>query len=186
MIPIDGPVREGIGLLGSPSFEIPRSVQRDAAFDELKTAEELATRLPAKNRHNGLTLAMFLMLQWAYAFIALWIGSITLTWFEQVRRTGCRGRLDAHRHAHGGHRHRRRTHLPARATSWCPASAPSTTTHFWYHERFWKFAAGGYLGAFNGTPFKPFIWRFLGVRVGKRLFDDGCANPGKDTGQPRR
>ena len=27
---------------------------------------------------------MFLLLQWGYAFIALWIGSITLTWFEQV------------------------------------------------------------------------------------------------------
>ena len=29
MVPIDGPVRENVGLLGSPSFEIPRSVQRD-------------------------------------------------------------------------------------------------------------------------------------------------------------
>ena len=62
MVPIDGPIREGVGLLGSPPFEIPRSVQRDSAFDEMKTAEELKTRLPAKNRHNGLTLAMFLLL----------------------------------------------------------------------------------------------------------------------------
>ena len=29
MIPIGGPVRENVGLLGSPCFEIPRSVQRD-------------------------------------------------------------------------------------------------------------------------------------------------------------
>ncbi len=30
MVPIDGPLREGVGLLGSPSFEIPRSVDRDS------------------------------------------------------------------------------------------------------------------------------------------------------------
>ncbi len=29
MIPIDGPVRENVGLLGSPCFEIPRAVERD-------------------------------------------------------------------------------------------------------------------------------------------------------------
>ena len=29
MIPIDGPVRENVGLLGSPAFEIPRMVDRD-------------------------------------------------------------------------------------------------------------------------------------------------------------
>ena len=27
---------------------------------------------------------------------------------------------------------------------------------------------------FNGTPFKGPIWRLLGVRVGRRVFDDGC------------
>jgi non-ribosomal peptide synthetase-like protein len=36
---------------------------------------------------------------------------------------------------------------------------------------------GYLLRAFDGTPFKSVIWRLLGVRVGKRLFDDGCALP---------
>jgi serine acetyltransferase len=27
---------------------------------------------------------------------------------------------------------------------------------------------------FNGTPFKSVVWRLLGVRVGRRLLDDGC------------
>ena len=26
----------------------------------------------------------------------------------------------------------------------------------------------------NGTPFKNLIWRMLGVRIGRRVFDDGC------------
>ena len=30
------------------------------------------------------------------------------------------------------------------------------------------------LGMFNGTPFKGLIWRLLGVRIGRRVFDDGC------------
>jgi non-ribosomal peptide synthetase-like protein len=27
---------------------------------------------------------------------------------------------------------------------------------------------------FNGTPAKGLVWRLLGVRVGRQLFDDGC------------
>ena len=33
--------------------------------------------------------------------------------------------------------------------------------------------AGASLAIFNGTPFKSAIWRLLGVRLGRRLFDDG-------------
>jgi non-ribosomal peptide synthetase-like protein len=27
----------------------------------------------------------------------------------------------------------------------------------------------------DGTPFKSLTWRLLGVRIGRRVFDDGCA-----------
>jgi hypothetical protein len=47
--------------------------------------------------------------------------------------------------------------------------------YFWYHERFWKLGIlRSHLAMFDGTPFKGFIWRLLGVRIGKRVFDDGC------------
>ena len=47
--------------------------------------------------------------------------------------------------------------------------------YFWYHERFWKLGVlRNHLATFDGTPLKGFIWRLLGVRVGKRVFDDGC------------
>jgi non-ribosomal peptide synthetase-like protein len=45
--------------------------------------------------------------------------------------------------------------------------------YFWWHERYWKLLAP-LAGMFNGTPFKGLIWRLLGVRVGRRVFDDGC------------
>src|SRR5918997_2485934 len=38
MVPIDGEVREGVGLLGSPPFEIPRLAQANAGFDGSATA----------------------------------------------------------------------------------------------------------------------------------------------------
>ena len=46
--------------------------------------------------------------------------------------------------------------------------------YFWRHERLWKVPGEAYLHMFDGTPFKNLIWRGLGVRIGKRVFDDGC------------
>ena len=46
--------------------------------------------------------------------------------------------------------------------------------YFWRHERLWKVPGEAYLHMFDGTPFKSLIWRGLGVRIGKRVFDDGC------------
>ena len=48
---------------------------------------------------------------------------------------------------------------------------------FWRHERFWKLSAGGSAGLFNGTPMKAVVLSALGMRVGRRLLDDGCAIP---------
>jgi non-ribosomal peptide synthetase-like protein len=46
---------------------------------------------------------------------------------------------------------------------------------FWRHERFWKVPSTAYVQMFSGTPFKSAVWRLLGVRIGRRVFDDGCA-----------
>jgi non-ribosomal peptide synthetase-like protein len=47
--------------------------------------------------------------------------------------------------------------------------------YFWWHERYWKMLMNPKI--FNGTPFKGPMWRLLGVRIGKRVFDDGCDIP---------
>ncbi len=49
MIPIDGPVRENVGLLGSPCFEIPRAVERDKNFN-LALDESCAARAAEPRR----------------------------------------------------------------------------------------------------------------------------------------
>ena len=66
MIPVAGPVRQGVGLLGSPCFEIPRSVSRDHQFDELSTRRRQRRRLRAKNRHNAATMGLHLLVRWLY------------------------------------------------------------------------------------------------------------------------
>jgi non-ribosomal peptide synthetase-like protein len=43
---------------------------------------------------------------------------------------------------------------------------------FWRTERFFKLEAA-VSALFTGTPFMGAIWRLVGVRVGRRLFDDG-------------
>src|SRR5438105_502545 len=69
MIPLDGKIREGVGLLGSPCFEIPRSVERDSRFDHLRTGDELRRGLSAKNRYNVLTIGIFLFTRWLGVFL---------------------------------------------------------------------------------------------------------------------
>ncbi len=54
MVPIDGPVRENVGLLGSPSFEIPRIVNRDK---ELIANIEEEDRLRRLRRKTSITCA---------------------------------------------------------------------------------------------------------------------------------
>ena len=49
---------------------------------------------------------------------------------------------------------------------------------FWSHERYWKLVVMNWvLMPFDGTPLKGLAWRLLGVRIGRRVFDDGCHIP---------
>ncbi|MGY1689772.1 Pls/PosA family non-ribosomal peptide synthetase [Geodermatophilus sp. SYSU D01105] len=173
-LPIEGPVRDDVGLLGSPAFEIPRSVERDGTFDHYKSAEELPVRLAAKNHYNLRTMAWFLVLRWvnylgltllalaaadlhhslgALSIFAAELGIVlfTIAFGVLVERANLRfGRLEP---------------------QFCSIYDP----YFWWHERYWKLLWNPAL--FNGTPMKGLMWRLVGVRVGRRLFDDGADIP---------
>ena len=172
MVPLDGKIREGVGLLGSPSFEIPRTVQRDTSFD-LESEDELRRRLAAKSRHNIVTMGMYLLARWIHVFgvtliglagvelyagagaLAVAVASIliivfTIGYFVLIARAV--------------------TGLQTLRPRGCSIYDRS----FWRHERFWKLSVMALFPMFNGTPFKNTIWRLLGLRVGRRLFDDGC------------
>jgi non-ribosomal peptide synthetase-like protein len=171
MIPLDGKVREGVGLLGSPSFEIPRTVERDQAVE--LDEDEQRRRLRAKNWHNLRTIGIFLFVRWLHVFLVtafalaafdsyggfaqLEMGLllavsflITPVYFVLVERLIRGFRL--------------------LQPQYCSIYDP----YFWRHERLWKVPAELYVRMFDGTPFKNVVWRGLGARVGKRVFDDGC------------
>lgn len=179
LVPVDGRVREGTGLLGSPSFEIPRSVERDTRFDHLKQGDNFRRRLSAKNRHNTLTAVLFLLARWLYLFGVVLLGWIatdlypsfgvsaiaalsvltllfSIVYFVLVERAA-------------------QVFHPLR-----PLYCSIYDRRFWQHERYWKAAAStAYVQILNGTPFKNVAWRLLGVRLGSRVFDDGASMPEK-------
>ena len=178
MVPLDGEIRENVGLLGSPCFEIPRSVQRDTRFDYLKTGDEFRRRLSAKNRHNIATMGIFLLTRWVHflgiTLLALaavdvhhWFGALVVVKFFVSALVFSVAYFVLVERAVAGFR--------ALKPQFCSIYEP----YYWWHERFWKLLMPGLINVFNGTPFKGPIWRVLGVRVGRRLFDDGCGIPEK-------
>jgi non-ribosomal peptide synthetase-like protein len=178
MVPIDGPVREGVGLLGSPAFEIPRTVSRDATIDDhLQAPGELARRLAAKNRHNLATMGLFLLTHWLSFFAAT---LITTTAFDLTDRYGgalpvaAAMVLDVLFITFFG------VLVERIATGFRPLTPQQCSIYdpyFWWHERYWKVMAETQPKLYNGTPFKPVLWRLLGVRIGRRVFDDGAIIP---------
>ncbi|MGX1546920.1 Pls/PosA family non-ribosomal peptide synthetase [Streptomyces adustus] len=172
MVPLDGPVREGVGLLGSPPFEIPRTVERDVQFDHLRTEQELGRHLAAKNRYNTRTLLLFLFLRWLHVFVLTAFGLATESLYGTLGHVVIGGYIAITlaittlyfvlcERCIGSFRRLR------------PQLCSIYDPHFWRQERLWK-VPENYLNVFNGTPFKSVVWRLLGVRIGRRVFDDGC------------
>ncbi|CAM5488656.1 hypothetical protein SALBM311S_08607 [Streptomyces alboniger] len=176
LVPLDGELREGVGLLGSPCFEIPRSVERDTRFDHLREGDELRRRLSAKNRYNLRSMGLFLFIRWLH-----WFG-LTVLGFGAVDLYGVHGAV-------GGALigaflmaalvftvfyyvlvERLIGHFRPLRPVLCSIYDP----RFWQQERLWKVPAQ-HLVVLNGTPFKNVAWRLLGVRLGRRVFDDGCS-----------
>ncbi len=173
MVPLDGKIREGVGLLGAPCFEIPRSVERDSRFDHLRTGEALRRGLAAKNRYNLRTIGLFLFTRWVgvFLFALLYLAAIELydvlphvvsavLFALSVVITAVYLTL-VHRCVEALHRVR---------PTICSVYHPD----FWSAERRFKVNPIYYLHAFDGTPFKNVLWRLMGARSGRRVFDDGA------------
>jgi non-ribosomal peptide synthetase-like protein len=169
---MDGPVRQGVGLLGSPSFEIPRTVDRDHQLDVADPAE-VRRRLRRKNRHNALTILLFLLSRWVLTSAITVLTLVAVDLHSEFgllvalagvailpMTTGYLILLDF---------------LVRRMMVLRPNGCSIYDRAFWRHERFWKLGADRFPQLFNGTPFKNVIWRMLGAKIGKRVFDDGCS-----------
>lgn len=173
MVPLDGPELRDVGLLGSPPFEIPRTVIGERSFDPLAETPERRQRLRRKNVHNLVTLIYYLLLIWGSSLVSLAIGFAvyahhetwgylallasaaltpltTVAYFVAMERWG---------------------------PGWLQLSPRNCTIHdryFFEIERYWKLGETPLKLAFKGTPFRPWIYRQIGVKVGRKVFDDGC------------
>ena len=177
MVPIEGEIREGLGLLGSPSFDIPRSVARDRDL-EISDEEEVARKIAVKNKHNLTTMGLFLGIHWLNAFLMIClafavvesIGTLSVpvaalvavlaSLFAMAMRIGSYILFE-----------RLSTGFKALKPQECSIYDP----YFWFHERYWKMmTTSALLKSLDGTPFKSFAWRLHGMKIGSRVFDDGC------------
>src|SRR5262249_37713091 len=161
---------------GSPSFEIPRSVQRDIELSRSEDGKERARKLAAKNKHNLVTMGLFLLAQWVLSFlmVLLFFGAIIISciqaprWlrdhlsistnevpllYETVRVSIFVLALMLAQFVRTSYHV-----LVERASTLFQALQPQECSihdpYFWYHERFWKLGVlPGYLAMFDGTPF---------------------------------
>ena len=102
MVPIDGPVRENIGLLGSPAFEIPRKVDRDRDINTSFDEQTRRARLRRKNSYNFVTALIFLASQWVAMFVAFVLGQAGFASLRSFRHLRVlRSQCGAHRLQHG-------------------------------------------------------------------------------------
>jgi non-ribosomal peptide synthetase-like protein len=173
MIPIDGPLLENVGLLGSPCFEIPRMVDRDNLNASL-SAETRKQRVGQKNVHNLVTACLFLLARWMFIFgtlvvshlavlnyqhygiVSLFAASVllsvaTILYFAFIERASLGFK---------------------RLT---PQMASIYEPYFWSHERHWKLSDSPIVSLFAGTPFKNLISRLIGVKIGRKVYDGGCS-----------
>ncbi len=173
MVPLEGEVREGVGLLGSPPFEIPRSVERDSRFDHLRTGEALTRGLAAKNRFNLQTMGIFLLTRWVGAFLVVLVDLAAFEFLEGVLANTLLAILVALSPVVAA--------LYYAAVEGCfeklspppPAICSIYDPKFWWVERVWKLHPISFFHLFDGTPFLTLLWRVIGVRMGRRVFDDG-------------
>jgi non-ribosomal peptide synthetase-like protein len=177
MVPLDGPIRSNVGLLGSPCFEIPRSVTYDSRFDHLKTGAEFRRRLVAKNRHNVATMALFLLVRWVHMIVGTLLFMAIATLYRWGNWAQTAAGLTATILALLLFSLAYFVLVERASRGWRPLSPQYCSIYdpyFWWHERYWKLLTPQ-VAIFNGTPFKSVIWRLVGMKVGKRVFDDGCA-----------
>ncbi len=172
MIPVDGPVRENVGLSGSPAFEIPRISQSDQQMSEID-ADERALGLRKKTAHNIRTMGLWLLAKWLFSLIVIYLGLGSLMLYNDYGVWSLVGG----------------TILGITLTigyfigqEWVslgfkrlqPLMCTLYDQRFWSVERHWKVADTPLSKLFIGTPFRTLVLRALGVKVGKRVFDDGC------------
>jgi non-ribosomal peptide synthetase-like protein len=153
-------------------------VVRDKQLEHYRDGPTFKDRLFRKNISNTITMILFLLNQWFLGHLIMVLAVIEIT---QYHEQGWIALLDftliilAVTVAYYA--------LTERASIGFAKLKPRFCSiyddYYWKHERYWKLSEVSYLDLFSGTPFKGLVWRLLGIKVGKKLFDDGSGIPEK-------
>lgn len=179
LVPVDGTVRSGTGLLGSPPFPIPRTAAR-TGVDTFAEPDRRRRQLRAKRRSNLASMAGFLAVRWLLAVLTFTTVMSILRWAAPA---GLLPLAIASASAVVGLLVVWTT--VAVAAEWIglgfrrlrPRHCSVYDPYYWSHERHWKWGRLAPFALFNGTPLRPLVWRLLGVGIGRRVVDDGCLIP---------
>ena len=172
LVPIDGKLRENVGLLGSPSFEIPRMVEDDKVSRSPAYEKKQQEGLRRKNRYNLGTIFEIMLLGFVYTYITLmlvyaaaqsygnwgttgWIIVANLFMFFSLAYF-----IALERGAIGFRRMK-------------PIVRSIYHRDYWQVELLWKYSESFLRWIWLGTPFRSVINRALGIKQGKKVFDDG-------------
>ncbi len=174
MVPVDGPLRENVGLLGSPAFEIPRAAARDLELVGRLDDAQRRKRLTEKTRHNLATMLLVLAKGFVAEFVVLYVLTLTAELYGWQSLPAISAALAglalfvlgldilAERWAYGFRRMK-------------PLVATAYERGFWKIERYWKLSgSGSHTSLFAGTPFRPWVLRLCGAKVGACVYDDGA------------
>jgi non-ribosomal peptide synthetase-like protein len=173
MVPVAGALRENTGLLGSPSFEIPRASARDTGLIGAIGEAERRALLRRKNRYNIATMLAYLFRDWLlfysaslFLFVAvlyypIYGAASLLAYGVAMLLFATALWITAEKFSLGFGR------LKARVVS-------MYDPYFLFHERHWKFCVHPLMTLFAGTPMKNLLTRALGVKIGRKVFDDGA------------
>ena len=176
MIPLAGPVREGVGLLGSPCFEIPRSVQRDTRSTSSAPSRNAAAASSPRPGTTLVTIALHLLVR--FALLRRWLLVVALLPVQRPpagrRWASTTGLIFADLAV---------LHRPVRARrSRCHRVPPAAAAVLLDLPAAVLAARALLEGAVDRLPadlrrhpVQAAFWRLLGVRMGRRVFDDGCA-----------
>jgi non-ribosomal peptide synthetase-like protein len=167
-------VRENVGLLGTPCFEIPRMVERDKDVNAALSPALRRQRLARKNGHNLATAALFLVTRWLFLFATLAVAHLAVenypvygTW-SLLAAAGVISLAAIVYFA-----------LIERASLAFKRLTPKMVSiydpYFWAHERHWKLSDSPIIERFGGTPFKNVVSRLVGVKIGRKVYDGGCS-----------
>jgi non-ribosomal peptide synthetase-like protein len=160
-----------VGLLGAPAFEIPRIVERDQRL-KVEDVAEVARFVAGKTRYNLATMAAYLGFQWFYFAVTTFLFVVALLNFAEFRFTailafGWASSLFSILYFAFVER------ASLRFGRLQPLVVSMYDRGFWLHERHWKLTASPIEPLFPGTPWKNVVAQLLGVRLGRRVFDDG-------------